>query len=740
MLYIIDTSGTTQLVQTEPIYQGSTGVNSITLLAPFPSNYQIVVSALLPNGIPLKNTYPMTAKVLPLELKDINENKLTCFNVVLDEIITAYPGNVKVQFTVYQGHGKKLNTYTTSFNVGIGIPTEEPNLPTDGNYVDAILQYLAEINGNALISVVYVAPDNYLLTPNSLDVNDGTEYTSDNFTPNGTLEDGSGNFFVMTSQSGGFRFYYDSPVNIYMVQLFAYSPQTVVFVEMTFTLRNGRAFTQRLAIEGATQSLLTHPRINVNIKDVTSIIFEFDGPISIKAVQVYSPNIYGEYIFKFRDGNTESVISPDATLIEGYALAAESSAQAAKISETNAYQFAENALNNDLNSSDSATSAANSAAEARAVVEVVKEDLKTANENSANALTTAQNAESIAQNAETVANNALNQVPKVYFETSYRQIVKTALLSNLKSGDVLVNINSNSPDFFVVSADKLNANAVETITYSMLDLSSGVLLPMPNVGDKFLIENVDSNGVPTGEPPKIGIIAIESGGVTAAIEVDTELSDTSTNPVENRVIDQAIRSIEAYAQGAYEQIFEHVTEYESKVNSALAIQEVQAGQISSLQVQTGDMKLVGEKILTEPDSTIDFTELKPYKEIFIQLEVLCDKGTNGNILSRTLDVHQNYWMFSGSMSLPVNDVRYFYIYAKEIVERQWLVMYPDGLLSNVSGEYGANKNCKISYATRKEQATRFPTSVRIGLPSTIATNFVEGTVARIYTREGENEE
>lgn len=326
---------------------------------------------------------------------------------------------------------------------------------------------------------------------------------------------------------------------------------------------------------------------------------------------------------------------------------------------------------------------------------------------------------------------------KVHVIKSFMQIFTLHAMdtSVFREGDLFVCVDKNVPDAVVARLDEYAVSECEAL-FSSTDLENGNVSIEPRAGETYVMSYREGQTT-----MYFSVTCIESGidveeivkKAVDSIAVDTKLSDTSTNPVENRVIDQAIKDVEAY-------VSEHVTEYEAKVNSALNIIGVQAGQISSLQVQTGDMKLVGEKILTEPDSTIDFTELKPYKEIFIQLEVLCDKATNGNILSRTLDVHQNYWMFSGSMSLPVNDVRYFYIYAKEIVERQWLVMYPDGLLSNVYGESGANKNCKISYATRKEQATRFPTSVRIGLPSSIATNFVEGTVARIYTREGENEE
>ena len=88
MFYIIDTHGTTKAVITEPIYQGSVGVNNIVLLAPFPANTQITVSAYLPNGIPIKNLEPLSATIYPQgmpELKDGIGNNYTAFSGVIDQ-------------------------------------------------------------------------------------------------------------------------------------------------------------------------------------------------------------------------------------------------------------------------------------------------------------------------------------------------------------------------------------------------------------------------------------------------------------------------------------------------------------------------------------------------------------------------------------------------------------------------------------------------------------------------------
>ena len=64
MIYIINRDGTTIGAISSPIYEGSAGVNTITLFAPYPANTQILVTAILPNGVPLRNLYPMSAMAI----------------------------------------------------------------------------------------------------------------------------------------------------------------------------------------------------------------------------------------------------------------------------------------------------------------------------------------------------------------------------------------------------------------------------------------------------------------------------------------------------------------------------------------------------------------------------------------------------------------------------------------------------------------------------------------------------
>ena len=238
MVYIIDTNGTTQAVLTEPVYQGSTGVNNITLLAPFPANYQITISCILPNGVPLRKVYPMQAKVLPTVLQDINKNNYTCFVATIDEMITQLTGTVQVQFHVIQGlksvNGqlvpRVLATYTTGFDVGVGVPLEPFTIPSESDDLQLILGYLAELNGDPITSVYYTTDSEYLINDKfgensavSVTPSGFTEYISYDFTPQGmNSAEQDPLFMVITNNPGNAGFIVDFGTNypLSIVQLF----------------------------------------------------------------------------------------------------------------------------------------------------------------------------------------------------------------------------------------------------------------------------------------------------------------------------------------------------------------------------------------------------------------------------------------------------------------------------------------------------------------------------------------
>ncbi len=154
------------------------------------------------------------------------------------------------------------------------------------------------------------------------------------------------------------------------------------------------------------------------------------------------------------------------------------------------------------------------------------------------------------------------------------------------------------------------------------------------------------------------------------------------------------------------------------------------------------MKLVYTYEIKEgdtPTNAIDVYLDKPYKEAYVMCEVLCDKeATNTPFGARTLDSRQNY-LFFNRMESPTTAVKYFYFHTKEIVEREWLTVYPEKPISNLYGESEANRVCKISRTQRREGAERYPSSLRFLIITDAATNFVAGTKIKVYVTEGVNE-
>lgn len=165
-------------------------------------------------------------------------------------------------------------------------------------------------------------------------------------------------------------------------------------------------------------------------------------------------------------------------------------------------------------------------------------------------------------------------------------------------------------------------------------------------------------------------------------------------------------------------------------------------ELSDIASQKEEMKLVYVYELKEgdtPTNAIDVYLDKPYKEAYVMCEVLCDKeATNTPFGARTLDSRQNY-LFYNRMESPTTAVKYFYFHTKEIVEREWLTVYPEKPISNLYGESEANRVCKISRTQRREGAERYPSSLRFLINTDAATNFVAGTKIKVYVTEGVNE-
>ena len=551
MVFIIDEKGTTQLVQTSPIYQGSSGVNDVILFAPFPANYRILISCILPNGLPLRDVYPMEAVVMPVMLENVNKQRYTCFRAVVNEMLTGIAGNVEIQFRVLQGvtvvNGQAkpnvLATYKTAFNVGEGVPVDPLYTPTAGDDIETILAYLTSLTGDFL-KLIYYATDAYSLINNSFDNNASisvipegyNDYITDYnpFTPQEMNNDDDKVFLALydNTDNAGFVVDIGKTVDIAVVQMFVTSAITDIVATIT-TSENGITYgnPSTMVINATVQPQAVVVRSYINDENIKFVKITFDKDISIERVQFFSPTYNGQYIFEFASG-TKSVVN-FSELVE--------------VLRSEIFQ--------------GLTSISQEAASA-------KETAETATTTANNALSLADTAYSKAIDATTTANNALANsstalasVPKTYFENTFQYLVLACLTNTaIKPGDLLINLSKTQIDFLVFSASPpafplvdSEGNPYRTLTYQ--DATSFVNggLPIPEVGDIFLIENVNpSTGANIGSP-RIGIIALEGGFASPGYAVDDALSTTSTNPVANWVIAEALGDVESVLEAIISQ-------------------------------------------------------------------------------------------------------------------------------------------------------------------------------------------
>lgn len=138
MVYLIDLSGTTKLIESEPIYQGSSLANRITLLAKMTSGNVITAAFRLPNGLSTTPHLMTSGKTITIGGEPYNS-----WSYTLDEPITEYAGIVDVQFFVYQGYENLtasaiLATYKTSFEVLPGVVSELPLTPSQTIYEEIL--------------------------------------------------------------------------------------------------------------------------------------------------------------------------------------------------------------------------------------------------------------------------------------------------------------------------------------------------------------------------------------------------------------------------------------------------------------------------------------------------------------------------------------------------------------------------------------------------------------------------
>ena len=137
---------------------------------------------------------------------------------------------------------------------------------------------------------------------------------------------------------------------------------------------------------------------------------------------------------------------------------------------------------------------------------------------------------------------------KVHVIKSFMQIFTLHAMdtSVFREGDLLVCVDKNVPDAVVARLDKYAVSECDAL-FSSTDLENGNVSIEPRAGETYVMSYWEGQTT-----MYFSVTCIESGidveeivkKAVDSIAVDTELSDTSTNPVQNKVITERIIALE----------------------------------------------------------------------------------------------------------------------------------------------------------------------------------------------------
>lgn len=774
MFYIIDTQGTTKAVITEPIYQGSVGVNNITVLAPFPANAQISVYATLPNGISLRNLYQLSATTFPQgfpNLRDENGNIYTAFSGKIHESLTSYPGNVEIWFKialgvdVALGVSRELHTYKTSFNVAEGGISDPISIPSDEQYLDQILQYLAELNSDPIKSITYTATG-YLARPNSIETN-VPNYVDTSANGNIKHIEAEGEFINAPprQEATTVAMSFDTSAELGLLQFRMQSPTNGNIVINVYALYNKVGVAEKtITITPTSQSVAINPRIFFDSVKADTIEIEIISPddiVIVKGVQVFKSNIDGEYVITQKSGAIAVINAPDGNIIKGYFERAQESANRAETSEQ---VIAANKLIIE-GYKDETQQIYDDASALELSVLALK---NTAVEAKESAVTSATNAASSAGQAQTYAQEANNALETmlgrrgVYYESTL-QLALGAIVSNsytYTSGDMFIIGAVNVPDLVVFAADKEPiATATETITQQQI--SSEPFNVNIVAGGRYKLEN--SNGV-----VQWGVVAIESGlseNVVTLTQFETYVNDAQMT--ENMLIQRT------------DNLGTELSEFKNEVSETYATKEELANKQDKLTIDNGPIKdstnpvqsggtydyintvadsvkkeLTSEistvnnlvkiaEVIVEETGTITITIPfeYPVNEFYVVAKFQSDATTNKPIIVRENIGSQRiqYFMYLSSFSSG-NYMRSWTCHAKEVVARdstngissQWEIISPVQSYDSVGT---SPKQAYYNWSERAEYMPRYAESIEIYFGSgTENIQFIPGSKITVYGR------
>lgn len=209
------------------------------------------------------------------------------------------------------------------------------------------------------------------------------------------------------------------------------------------------------------------------------------------------------------------------------------------------------------------------------------------------------------------------------------------------------------------------------------------------------IDRVD--GVDDASAEDINEVAhavIDLENAECEIQVDTEMSDTSENAVQNKVI-------KGYVDGV---------------------------------VADAKLKLLKTIILEEDVSVIDVEFDKPLDEVAILFDVAVTLECECRLAART---DGGLWYVFYSQPLALKTSKQFYsVHAKEIAERHWEVFDSNLQFTSLQGIEASTRPARLIRSYRGELISRFLNKLNILIrDSTSDSAFAIGSVIEIWGRE-----
>lgn len=363
MQFFIDAQGTTHNLISSPIYQNSTYSNELVLVAPFSASNVVVADFELPIGIST-TPYLMSLSGTPMNMNGVTYN---VWRVLLDGVITQYPGKVTVQFEIYQNGYKveksyktiKLATYASTFAVERGVTPQLPDTPS-ANIYEQILAYMANLDPQYNIkSMSYSAPgyeidtdtdvESVLGVPNGVTQKDETDFSKEN------IDGSESRFFFFcdenTEENTGFTIVFNEEKRIGKMQLNICRAYYQTELDIKATDAGGKNIDiTSLRICAPSDEIVSYVvEVGQAVKSI-SVIQPYDenvvidqntglddlgftnGRFAITSIEFWEPNIYGYLSIKSATNRIITIPSTDQSVIvesEQNAAKSASNAQAA---------------------------------------------------------------------------------------------------------------------------------------------------------------------------------------------------------------------------------------------------------------------------------------------------------------------------------------------------------------------------------------------------------------------------